>query len=314
MVAMSTTHRLVTALLSAAIAAPAAALDVTFVVNDAFVKDRMLAGVTIRIAERPGGEPVVVGTSDDQGRFSTRLEAGTFSVSYELEGFVPVRESSTAVHSTGQVITTALSRRLEAEEGAPQRRVRLILNWGSDRSQVRDADAHLACPCTDPVAHVYFGEREHAGDGHRAELDVDDIDWGGPETITLADPAPGTYVYWVHDYSGPPARLAASDVVVRVLFDNRVAGEFRPPPDLEGRAWRPFEAVVIGEDLVPVLETFTPYQLAEGAHLVVPPGCEIAGEQPWSLAWIVTGVVTVGLPIALALVVVSILRRRSQPR
>jgi len=56
---------------------------------------------------------------------------------------------------------------------------------------------------------------------------VDDTDWGGPETVTLTDPPPGSHVYWVHDYSGPPATLGTSDVVVRVVIGEQEAGEFR---------------------------------------------------------------------------------------
>ena len=52
--------------------------------------------------------------------------------------------------------------------------------------------------------HVYYKSRS-TKPGTTSELDVDDTDWGGPETITLTNPAKGSYLYWVHDYSGPPA-------------------------------------------------------------------------------------------------------------
>ena len=128
-------------------------------------------------------------------------------------------------------MTVSLSRLLEATESGG-REVRIILNWGSRADQVEDADSHLACPCGARTGHVYYRNRTHEAPDHKVELDVDDTDWGGPETITLTRPVPGTYLYWVHDYSGPPATLGASDVVVRVVIGAEEAGEFR---DLQGR-------------------------------------------------------------------------------
>jgi hypothetical protein len=110
----------------------------------------------------------------------------------------------------------------------------------------------------------------HEGAEHKVELDVDDTDWGGPETITLTRPVPGTYLYWVHDYSGPPATLGASDVVVRVVIGAEEAGEFRVFKGLTRRAWRPFKAIEVGRDGRPALVRFSEDEIAEGADLVVP--------------------------------------------
>jgi hypothetical protein len=147
-------------------------------------------------------------------------------VSYRLEGYVPYTSESTEVREDGQLVTVSLSRMLEATESSG-REVRIILNWGSRPDQVKDADSHVACPCGSGLGHVYFQNRTHEEPEHEVELDVDDTDWGGPETITLTRPVPGTYVYWVHDFSGPPATLGASDVVVHVVIGSHEAGEFR---------------------------------------------------------------------------------------
>jgi hypothetical protein len=112
---------------------------------------------------------------------------------------------------------------------------------------VRDADSHFVCAC-DGTSHVYFADKEHRRHDHSASLDVDDIDWGGPETITLTNPPPGRHQYWVHDYSGPPATLGESDVVVRVLFDNTVIEEFRVPEGFSAREWRPFAWIEVETD------------------------------------------------------------------
>lgn len=246
------------------------ALRVTFVVNDAFVKDRFLEGVAVTVTTEGEQGVVFAGVTGSSGEVEAFLAAATYRVSYALEGYVPIGSSETSVHTDGQVITTAMSMLLEAEGSGAERRVRIILNWGSEEEQVRDADSHVLCQCRQGEAHVYYVEKNHARDGHTADLDVDDTDWGGPETITIADPPPGEYLYWVHDYSGPPALLGESDVVVRVLFGDTVAGEFHTPSHVVSRTWRPFKALVVEPDLRPRIVRFSEDELASGANLELP--------------------------------------------
>jgi hypothetical protein len=194
--------------------------------------------------------------------------------------------------------------------GEVARDVRIILNWGSREDQVRDADSHLACACADGGRHVYFRNRVHEISGHKAELDVDDTDWGGPETITLTNPASGSYLYWVHDYSGPPALLGASDLVVRVLIGSQQAGEFRVFKGLTRRAWRPFKAIQVTGDGPPSLLRFTEDEIAEGQDLAVPLELQPPDSAPGSWA--------VGLACPLSVLVVGLIylvyRRRRKRR
>jgi len=253
-------------------------LQVTFVVNDATVKDRVLPGVRVLIARGAGEEPTISGVTDANGRFECALAPGPYAVSYVLPGYVPIPDSPTTITGDGQVVTTTLSQMLEAEGAAPgERRVRIILNWGSNASQVQDADSHLLCPCGEATAHVYYAAKEHVGSGHAVDLDVDDTDWGGPETVTLHDPLPGNYRYWVYDYSGSGATLGASDVVVRVLANDDLLAELRPPSDVADRVWLPFKMLAVGADLVPHLVPFTSDELAAGADRVIPAGHEGEG-------------------------------------
>jgi hypothetical protein len=183
---------------------------------------------------------------------------------------VPYTSEATEIRTDGQVVTVSLSRMVEATGGEVSRDVRIILNWGSRQDQVRDADSHLACACGDSSRHVFYRNRSHQAFGHKAELDVDDTDWGGPETITVANPMNGSYVYWVHDYSGPPALLGTSDLVVRVLIGSEQVGEFRVFKGLTRRAWRPFKAIQVRGDAPISLVRFTEDEIAEGADLAFP--------------------------------------------
>jgi len=250
---------LLIAWLHVAIAAP-----VVFQVNDSMVKDRVVPGVEIWVSREKGGEAESLGRTDAAGRLATDLEPGTWHVSYRADGYIPIGGSPTPISEDGGEITTTLSMLLEAQGIVGRRRVQIVLNWGSEWSDVRDMDAHLVCAC-DEHFEVYFGDKEHRRETHEASLDVDDIDWGGPETITLLDPPPGTYRYFVRNYSGPGASLGESDVVVRVLFGDTFAGEYRIPADLAEEDWQPFKALVVGDDFFPRVVPFTPEEITTQA-------------------------------------------------
>jgi hypothetical protein len=247
----------------------AEAIEVRFELNDAQVKDRPLASVRVRVARVGDRGEVASGQTGPDGRWATRLAPGTYEVSYGLGGYVPYTSEATELRADGQLVTVSLSRMLEATEAAG-RDVRIILNWGSREDQVRDADSHLACACGAPDRHVFYRSRSHSSQLHSVQLDVDDTDWGGPETITLTKPANGSYLYWVHDYSGPKAVLGTSDLVVRVLIGSEQKGEFRVYKGLTRRAWRPFKAIEVRGDGPPTLVSFTEDEIAEGQDLVVP--------------------------------------------
>lgn len=295
-------------------APPAAAqaaegFEVRFELNDAQVKDRRLAGVSVRIARPGSAELVASGETGKDGRFATRLPAGSYEVGYRLDGYVPYTDEATEVRADGQLVTVSLSRMLEATEAAA-REVRIILNWGSQPDQVRDADSHLACACGAAEPHVYYRSRSHQHQGHKVELDVDDTDWGGPETITLSDPAPGRYLYWVHDYSGPPAVLGASDLVVRVLVGSEQQGVFRVYKGLTRRAWRPFKAIDVGVGGLPVLVRFSEDEIAEGRDLEVP-----AELQPPDPPRADAPALSIACPLAAAMIVLALwLGRRRRRR
>ena len=289
----------------ASAAAPAASADVLvrFELNDALVKGRALPGVEVSVARASGGGAVAAGKTGPDGRLETRLAPGSYEISYRLAGYVPYTSEATEIREDAQLVTVSLSPMVEATSAAA-RDVRVILNWGSRQDQVRDADSHLACACAASDRHVYFRNRTHQGQGHKVELDVDDTDWGGPETITVTQPARGDYSYWVHDYSGPPALLGASDLVVRVLVGSQPLGEFRVFKGLKARVWRPFKAIRVAADGSASVVRWTEDQIAEGQDLARPPE-QGPDPSPGLPGWLITA----ACPIAALLVGLAIARR-----
>lgn len=98
--------------------------------------------------------------------------------------------------------------------------VRFVLEWGASP---HDLDSHLEGTCnTDgkniPV-NVYFVNKSVSYGGKTiAELDVDDQDGFGPETITLNNTS-GKYEYRVHRYSSLGS-LADSGATVKIYTSN----------------------------------------------------------------------------------------------
>jgi hypothetical protein len=267
----------VLAVLMATGAAAAAPVAVTFQINDSYVKDKVIPNAGIGVASAEDGPFVASGTTDVAGRLVLSLEPGDYFVTYKAPGYVPIYKSPVRVGPEPATITTTLTMMMEDTGTGAQTRIQIVLNWGSrTEDQVSDIDAHLLCPCKAESAHTYFGAQTHDGSGHSAALDVDDRDWGGPETITLTDPVAGVHHYWVYDYSGSDsAKLGMSDVVVRVVVNDRVAGEYRIPGDVTERVWRPFKELTLEPPKEPRIVPFSPEDLAAKLDRQLP------AEQAW---------------------------------
>ena len=109
--------------------------------------------------------------------------------------------------------------------------LRVVLTWGN---APQDLDSHLAFP----GSHVFFGTREQGG----ANLDVDDTDSYGPETITIEQKRQGArYVYAVHDFSNQSYKhsraLAESQARVEVYVGQTLIRTYRPEPQEAATSW-----------------------------------------------------------------------------
>ena len=97
---------------------------------------------------------------------------------------------------------------------------RIVLTWGENPP---DLDLHCVTPAIEGQQHHIFyraacrGSRDEAP---YADLDVDDRNSFGPETVTIADLRSGDYTFHVHNYGGEnedePGTLAGSYARVQV--------------------------------------------------------------------------------------------------
>ncbi|MET4875816.1 YfaP family protein, partial [Escherichia coli] len=119
--------------------------------------------------------------------------------------------------------------------------MRVVLSWGE---KPFDLDSHLIFP----GGHIYFDSKE----GTDANLDVDDTDSYGSETVTISKKHFGeSYIYAVQDYSnkGLPNSnyLSASKAKVFVYVGSSLVRSYSVPAGKRGNIWTVFKLNPNGE-------------------------------------------------------------------
>jgi len=154
----------------------------TVQVLSATVKDKRIDHAEVILQKN--GFPSVSGFTDAQGNVTLNApfaDDGGATLIIKKTGY-----SALVVKGPVNGLTYAISPVMENLEG-----FRIVLSWGRNPS---DLDAHLAYGRD----HIYFRHK----DGSNANLDVDDVDSYGPETITINQRNNGQeYTFAVHDYS-----------------------------------------------------------------------------------------------------------------
>lgn len=124
-------------------------------------------------------------------------------------------------------LTYALSPVMEDLDG-----MRIVLSWGRSPS---DLDSHLSYPNN----HICYYHKE----GTNANLDVDDTDSFGPETITIEKRTPNQkYIYAVHDFSDKDridneTLSNISNAKVFVYIGNTLIKSYDVPKRKKGTVW-----------------------------------------------------------------------------
>lgn len=120
-----------------------------------------------------------------------------------------------------------------------QNSIRIVLEW--DKT-IRDLDLHLVYEDnadSNKNYHVaFYNKNVYMEDEIVANLDVDDTNCDGPETITVNRVQEGKYTCYVHAYSSQP-EMITSDVVIYLYFGDQYY-EYRIPKSKNGRIWTVF--------------------------------------------------------------------------
>lgn len=111
---------------------------------------------------------------------------------------------------------------------------RLVLLWGASPT---DLDSHLTTPLIGGQNyHVYYSDRGSVLSAPFANLDVDDVTSYGPETITITNFSPGTYTYYIHQYSSAGS-FATSGSTARIYTSAGLLSTLPVPTTGSGRYW-----------------------------------------------------------------------------
>ncbi|HVY24209.1 MAG TPA: tetratricopeptide repeat protein [Steroidobacteraceae bacterium] len=201
----------------------------------AVVKDQHIADATV-ILQKNGAQSVS-GTTDVQGNVTLNSDIADTSdtlVIVKKSGY-----SNLVAKCPCKSMTYAISPVMTNLDG-----MRIVLNWGATP---RDIDSHLAFS----NEHIYFGHKTGSS-GTDANLDVDDTDSYGPETITIEKKHAGeSYVYAVHDYSDASVphttNLSQSHAKVLVYVGQSLVRSYYVPEHAEGNLWTVFRITGEGD-------------------------------------------------------------------
>lgn len=154
----------------------------------------------------------ITGTSDDAGAFQLdSVPIRPFTVKVEAENFYPESLEVDPINGSRE-IKPVLAPVLKPGE------TRVVLLWGE---QIKDLDLHLY----GPEGHIWHKNPKSA----TAQLDVDNRNGFGPETLTLKTPKAGRYEIVVHAYQDPKAegalKINQSKAEVRIYQAGEKAGQ-----------------------------------------------------------------------------------------
>ncbi|MBL8938842.1 MAG: tetratricopeptide repeat protein [Archangium sp.] len=228
--------------LSALVFVLAAAEPVSVNVLSAVVKDQRIEGAEVTLQKN--GAASVTSTTSTSGAATV---SPTFSDKDDGVLLIVKKPgySTLVARCPCQGMTYALSPVMRSLDG-----LRVVLSWGRSPA---DLDLHAVYPRN----HVFFSRKQ----GENANLDVDDTDSFGPETITIEKKAFGQpYLFAVHDYTNKAERsraaLAESGAKVFVYIGESLNLRYEVPKAKQCTLWTVFS--IDGQGELHDINTLTP--------------------------------------------------------
>jgi hypothetical protein len=174
-------------------------------------------------------------TTDEEGkvRFPVPDDDGFLQVHFECAKYI------TGDFNVEVIAGTLFYNRISVSPMLDLKDVRIVLDWDVAPG---DLDAHFM---KENGYHISYRNTKVLLDG-RGELDRDDMDGYGPETITVRDIDDlGTYDFFVHDFSNKAnatsSALSRSKAHVQVYGEGRLLYVFEVPQGSKGTKWAVFQ-------------------------------------------------------------------------
>jgi adhesin/invasin len=181
-----------------------------------------MSGVSVCVRTTP-----LCATTSGAGTYTLAdVPVGEQTIEFTSAGFTTLTETVTIVESATETQNTAMSPQLAAGE------TRIVLTWGESP---RDLDSYLWVP--GETGAVYYGDPGSLTSAPYAQLDVDDTDGHGPETITITQRDAGSYSFGVRLLG--VGSFVPAETTVRVYDSTGLRREFTPPSGA-GDFWQVF--------------------------------------------------------------------------
>lgn len=176
--------------------------------------------------------------TDSDGIVYLQLKPGMYTVEVSKPGYAVAYYTISVVQNNMMITINATPVLNEGE-------VRIVLTWDDIPY---DLDSHLFTPYDsssgDTTYHIWYGNRYDDNDNN---LDVDDTDGYGPETMTINNLGNGLYKYYVADYSDcsngytNSTDMSYSNATVAVYTEEGLVRTFHVPANRPGVIWEVFE-------------------------------------------------------------------------
>ncbi|RKZ53384.1 MAG: hypothetical protein DRR08_27400 [Candidatus Parabeggiatoa sp. nov. 2] len=178
------------------------------------------------------GTLVATTTTDSQGNYRLDLPGGNYTIEALINGYTSTYFPIVCIgNHTADNQNASITPTINAGE------IRIMLTWGA---RPLDLDSHLLTPNIGGGRyHIYFRSRGRQSSAPYAQLDVDDVNSYGPETITIYQSHPGTYHYFVYNFSGSPA-MTTSGAKIEVYSATGLVKSYNIPLSGTGRYWNVF--------------------------------------------------------------------------
>lgn len=202
--------------------------EVSGYVQDAVTGKGMVATIKVRTRGSRNGEVLGELFSGKDGSYTFAGAHGVYTLEVSASGYIT--EYIDAEIIRGQVKT---GKNVVLSPMVGEGEIRIVLTWGNSPS---DLDSHAeGRSSTGSNFHIYFSNKRANNVG---QLDVDDTNGFGPETITITD-AGANFTYSVVDFTGSSA-IGSSNAMVKVYLPGSTQAIVYTVPAGSGNNWEVF--------------------------------------------------------------------------
>jgi len=178
------------------------------------------------------GASVRVLKTNTSGKYVLNVPGGYYTIEASKKGYSTVYFNVTVVGSH-KLMTQNGNITPQINKG----QIRIILSWNK---LPLDLDAHLSTPrINNGNYHIYFKQAGSRSRSPYVDLDLDDRQSYGPETITIYKSFSGRYTYSVRNYSKKPD-IKTSGARVQVYGSTGLIKEYHIPTSGGTQLWNVF--------------------------------------------------------------------------